>query len=119
MWLALQQNKPDDFIFSTGQQHSVRDFVLEATCLCGFDIEWRGSGVDEVGFDKNTNRVLIEVDASYFRPVEVDTLIGDPRKAKAILKWHAKTSFKELVRLMVESDLKENGLRPRKYFKPD
>ena len=118
MWLALQHSEPDDFIFSTGQQFSVRDFVREAFGLCGFDIEWRGSGADEVGFDKNTNRVLIEVDPSFFRPTEVDTLIGDPSKAKDVLNWNAKTSFKELVHLMVESDLKENGLDPDKFLKP-
>ena len=112
MWLVLQQPEPDDFVFSTGQQHSVRDFIREAFDLCGFDLGWRGSGVDEVGFDKNTNRVLIEIDPSHFRPAEVDTLIGDSRKAKDILNWHAKTSFKELVHLMVESDLNENGLEP-------
>ena len=118
MWLTLQQPKPDDFIFSTGRQYSVRDFVLEASTLCGFDIEWRNSGLDEVGFDKNTNRVLIKLDPSFIRPSEVDSLIGDSRKAKDILKWHAKTSFKELVRLMMESDLKENGLDSEKFLKP-
>ena len=118
MWLTLQQPKPDDFIFSTGQQYSVRDFVQEAFSLCGFDIIWRGSGTDEVGFDKNTNRVLVEVDSSFFRPTEVDTLIGDSSKAKRVLDWHPKTTFKELVSLMVESDLKINGLVPEKFLKP-
>ena len=118
MWLVLQQPEPDDFIFSTGQQYSVRDFILEAFSLCGFDLEWRGSGVDEVGFDKNTNRILIQVDPSFFRPTEVDTLVGNPRKAKDVLNWHAKTPFKELVHLMVESDLKGNGLDPEKFIKP-
>ncbi len=118
MWLTLQQPKPDDFIFSTGQQYSVRDFVREAFGLCGFDIAWRGSGTDEVGFDKNTNRVLVEVNPSFFRPTEVDTLIGDSSKAQKILNWHAKTPFKELVHLMVESDLKKSGLDPKKFLKP-
>jgi GDPmannose 4,6-dehydratase len=118
MWLALQHSEPDDFIFSTGQQFSVRDFVREAFGLWRFDIEWRGSGVDEVGFDENTNRVLIEVDPLIFCPTEVDTLIGDSSKTKNVLNWHAKTSFKELVHLMVESDLKENGLDPDKFLKP-
>ncbi len=118
MWLALQQPEPDDYVFATGQQYSVRDFILEASSLCGFDIEWQGSGLDEIGFDKNTNRDLIKVDPSFFRPTEVDTLIGDPRKAKEILNWHAKTTFKELVHLMVESDLKQAGLDPKNYIKP-
>jgi len=118
MWLTLQQPKPDDFIFSTGQQYSVRDFVQESFGLCGFDIAWRGSGTDEVGFDKNTNRVLVEVNPSFFRPTEVDTLIGDSSKAKNILNWHARTSFKELVHLMVKSDLKKSGLDPEKFLKP-
>ena len=118
MWLTLQQPKPDDFVFSTGKQYSVRDFVQEAFGFCGFDITWRGSRIDEVGFDKNTSRVLVEVNPSFFRPTEVDTLIGDPRKAQNILNWHAKTPFKELVHLMVESDLKEFGLDPKKFLKP-
>ncbi|MBT7272545.1 MAG: GDP-mannose 4,6-dehydratase [Nitrospina sp.] len=118
MWLSLQQPQPDDFIFSTGQQYSVRDFVREAFSLCGFDIVWRGSGTDEVGFDKNTNRVLVEVNPSFFRLTEVDTLLGDSSKAQNTLNWHPKTTFKELVNLMVESDLKEAGLDPRKFLKP-
>ena len=118
MWLSLQQPQPDDFIFSTGQQYSVRDFVREAFSLCGFDIVWRGSGTDEVGFDKNTNRVLVEVNPLFFRLTEVDTLLGDSSKAQNILNWHPKTTFKELVNLMVESDLKEAGLDPRKFLKP-
>ena len=117
MWLTLQQPKPDDYIFATGQQYSVRDFILEAFSLCGFDIEWQGSGVSEVGYDKNSNRSLIEVDPSFFRPTEVDTLIGDPKKAQNILNWRAKTTFKELVHLMVESDLKKSGLDPKNYIK--
>jgi GDPmannose 4,6-dehydratase len=118
MWLALQQPEPDDYVFATGQQYSVRDFIIEAFSLCGFDIKWRGSGLDEIGFDKNTNRDLIKVDLSFFRPTEVDTLIGDSRKAKEILNWRAKTTFKELVHLMVESDLKQVGLDPINYIKP-
>ena len=118
MWLSLQQPQPDDFIFSTGQQYSVRDFVREAFSLCGFDIVWRGSGTNEVGFDKNTNRVLVEVNPSFFRLTEVDALLGDSSKAQNILNWHPKTTFKELVNLMVESDLKEAGLDPRKFLKP-
>ena len=117
MWLTLQQSKPDDYVFSTGKQYSARDFVQEAFSLCGFDIAWRGSGTDEVSFDKNTSRVLVEVNPSFFRLTEVDTLIGDCCKAQNILNWQVKTPFKELVRLMVESDLKESGLDPKKLLK--
>ena len=117
MWLILQQPKPDDFVLSSGQQHSIRDFVHEAFELCGFNIAWRGSGTDEVGFDKNTDRTLVEVNPSFFRPSEVDTLIGDSGKANNILNWHSKTPFKELVYLMVEADLKKSGLDPKKFLK--
>ena len=94
MWLTLQQSKPDDYVFSTGKQYSARDFVQEAFSLCGFDIAWRGSGTDEVSFDKNTSRVLVEVNPSFFRLTEVDTLIGDCSKAQSILNWQVKTPFK-------------------------
>jgi len=117
MWLTLQQPKPDDYIFSTGKQYCVRDIVQEAFGLCGFDIAWRGSGSGEVGFDKNTSRVLVEVNPSLFRPAEVDTLLGDSRKAQNILNWKPKTPFKKLVHLMVESDLKKAGLDPKKFLK--
>jgi hypothetical protein len=99
MWLTLQQPKPDDFIFSTGQQYSVRDFVQESFGLCGFNIAWRGSGTDEVGFDKNTDRTLVEVNPSFFRPSEVDTLIGDSGKANNILKGVLECQFKILLAL--------------------
>ncbi len=118
MWATLQQDAPEDYIFSTGQQYSVRNFIREAFGLCGYEIEWRGSGVDEVGFDKASGRVLIEIDPAYFRPAEVDSLIGNFSKAKEQLNWQPRTSFKELVYLMVESDLKVNGLDPTKYLKP-
>jgi GDPmannose 4,6-dehydratase len=118
MWTALQQDAPDDYIFATGKQYKVRDFVQEAFGLCGYDIEWRGFGVDEVGYDKTSGRVLIEVDPAYFRPIEVDALIGNFDKAKKRLNWQPRISFKELVYLMVKSDLKTNKLDPTKYLKP-
>jgi GDPmannose 4,6-dehydratase len=118
MWTTLQQDTPDDYIFATGHQHKVRDFVEEAFGLCGYEIEWRGSGTSEVGFDTASGRVLIEVDPAYFRPAEVDTLLGNYGKAKEQLNWKPRTSFKELVYLMVESDLKANKLDPTKYIKP-
>ena len=118
MWATLQQDTPEDYIFATGQQYAVRDFVREAFGLCGYEIEWRGSGVNEVGFDKASSRVLIEIDPSHFRPAEVDSLIGNYGKAKEQLNWQPRTSFKKLVHLMVESDLKANKLDPTKYIKP-
>ena len=116
MWAALQFPTPEDYVFATGQQYSIRDFVQEAFGLCGYDIQWRGSGTNEVGFDKASGKVLIEIDPSYYRPAEVDALLGNSDKAKKQLNWHAKTSFKELVYLMVESDLKGNGLNPEKLI---
>ena len=117
MWATLQHDSPEDFIFATGKQYSVRDFVHEAFGLCGYDIKWRGEGTNEVGFDKNSGQVLIEIDPIYYRPAEVDTLIGSFDKAKTHLNWQPETSFKELVYLMVESDLKANNLDPNKHIK--
>ncbi len=118
MWATLQQDTPGDYIFATGRQYKVRDFIQEAFRLCGYDIKWRGSGTNEVGFDRISGRVLIEIDPAYFRPAEVDSLIGNFDKAKEQLNWQPKTSFKELVYMMVESDLKINKLDPAKYIKP-
>jgi GDPmannose 4,6-dehydratase len=117
MWAALQYHTAEDYVFATGQQYNVRAFVQEAFGLCGYNIQWRGSGTNEVGFDKESGEVLIEIDPSYYRPAEVDTLIGNFDKAKTKLNWEPKTSFKELVYLMVESDLKANNLDPEKYLK--
>ena len=87
MWATLQNDTPEDYIFATGQQYSVRDFIQEAFGLCGFSIEWRGVATNEVGFDKKTGQVLIEIDPSYYRPAEVDTLIGNFDKANMQLNW--------------------------------
>lgn len=112
MWLALQKDEPDDYVFATGQQHTVREFIEEAFGVCGIEIQWEGSDTDEKGIDKTSDRVLIEIDPAYFRPVEVESLLGDSQKAREKLDWHPKTSFKELVRIMVEADLKHVGLNP-------
>ncbi|MFI4891060.1 MAG: GDP-mannose 4,6-dehydratase [Steroidobacterales bacterium] len=104
-WLMLQQDKPEDFVIATGVQHYVRDFVVAAGNVLGMKIEWRGHGVDEVGIDSATGRELIRVDPIYFRPAEVETLLGDSTKARQKLGWKAETSFADLVREMVESDL--------------
>ena len=104
MWLMLQQDEPDDLVIATGETHSVREFVELAFGEVGIEIEWKGDGVDEVGVDKGTGDVLIEVDPRYYRPTEVDILIGDPRKAKEKLGWEAKVGLEELVKMMVEGD---------------
>ena len=97
MWLMLQQDQPDDYVIATGEQHSVREFVELAAPLFGLDIEWVGEGLDEKGVDKTTGRSIIEVSEKYFRPTEVDSLLGDATKAKEKLGWEPKTTFKQLV----------------------
>lgn len=105
MWRILQQDKADDYVLATGETHSIREFVELAFGHVGRKIEWRGTGVDEKGVDTATGDVLIEVDPRYFRPTEVDLLLGDPSKAHAKLGWKHTTTFPELVREMVSSDL--------------
>jgi GDPmannose 4,6-dehydratase len=97
MWLMLQQEEPDDYVIATGQQHSVRDFVEEAAPLFGFNIEWIGEGIDERGVDKVSKRTVVAVSEKYFRPTEVESLLGDATKAKEKLGWEPKTTFKQLV----------------------
>lgn len=106
MWLMLQQEKPDDFILSTGDDHSVREFIEKSFALKGFNIKWKGGGVDEIGYDENTGRELIFIDPKYFRPAEVEELLGDSTKARTELGWKPKISFDELVKEMVEEDCK-------------
>ncbi|QNU23483.1 GDP-mannose 4,6-dehydratase [Geobacillus zalihae] len=108
MWLMLQHDTPEDFVIATGEMHSVREFATLAFKYAGIEIEWQGEGINEKGIDKATGRVLIEVDPKYFRPAEVDQLLGDPAKAKKLLGWNpTKTPFEELVRIMVEADMKK------------
>ena len=106
MWLMLQQEKPDTYVLSTGETHPIRDFVQEAARACGFDIIWQGDGIDEIGIDRNTNKTIVKVNPKFFRPAEVELLVGDPSKAQEILGWKRKISYKELCRLMVEEDIK-------------
>ena len=106
MWLMLQHDTPEDFVIATGEQHSVREFTERAFHEVGIDLRWEGEGVEERGIDIATDRVLVEVDPKYFRPAEVETLLGDPTKAKELLGWNpSKTSFEELVRIMVRHDV--------------
>ncbi|MFD0047941.1 GDP-mannose 4,6-dehydratase [Actinomycetes bacterium NPDC127524] len=108
MWLILQHDKPEDFVIATGEMHSVREFVELSFKHTGIEIEWTGQGVDEKGIDKATGEVIVEVDTKFFRPAEVEQLLGDPTKAKTLLNWNpTKTSFEELVRIMVTEDLKK------------
>ena len=107
MWQMLQAEKPEDYILATGETHSVREFVEEAGKHFDFEIVWEGKGIEEKGIDKKTGKIIIEIDPKYFRPAEVDLLIGDYSKVKKDLGWEPKTSFKELVKIMCEEDLKE------------
>lgn len=106
MWLMLQQEEPEDYVIATGENHSVREFVTLAFHYAGIELRWEGEGLDEKGVDKATGRVLVAVDSRFFRPAEVDQLLGDPTKARTRLGWNPhKTSFQNLVRIMVEHDL--------------
>ena len=118
MWMALQQEKAEDYVFATGIQKSIREFVMEAFGICGFDIEWQGEGLEEKGIDRNSGRVLIEVDPKFFRPAEVDLLIGDASKAREKLGWEPRTPYNELVRIMVKNDLLHKGLDPAELMIP-
>ena len=104
MWRMLQTDTPEDFVIATGETHSVREFIEESFRHIGKDIEWKGKDENETGVDAKTGDLLIEIDKNYFRPTEVDLLIGDPSKAKKILGWEPKVTFKELVKIMVEAD---------------
>ena len=107
MWMMLQQEQPDDFVIATGEMHTVREFCELAFKEVGIDLRWEGHGAEEKGIDTQTGRVLIEVDPKYFRPCEVEQLLGDPTKAKTVLGWNpTKTSFKQLIKKMVEHDMR-------------
>jgi len=107
MWLMLQQDKPEDYVISTGETHTVREFVERAAKHLGFDIVWEGEGINEKGIDKNTGDVIVEIDPKYFRPTEVEILLGDYSKAKNNLGWEPEISFDEMVSLMVKNDLEK------------
>lgn len=119
MWMMLQHHTPEDFVIATGETHSVREFVTLAFLEAGISIIWEGVGINERGIDGLTGKVLVEVDPKYFRPTEVDLLLGDPSKAKKVLGWNpTKTSFKELIKIMINNDCKyvEKEDRIRKEF---
>lgn len=107
MWLILQHPQPEDFVIATGEMHTVREFATLAFLEVGIELEWQGSGVDEKGMDRKTGKVLVEVDPKYFRPAEVEQLLGDPTKARTLLGWNPRqTSFEQLVKIMVAHDMK-------------
>ncbi len=108
MWMMLQQPEPDDFVLATGEMHSVRDFIESAFKAVGMEIVWKGEGVDETGVDRESGKTLVKVNPRFFRPAEVDMLVGDPGKAKEKLGWATETSFNELVDIMVKRDIERN-----------
>jgi len=105
MWMMLQQSEPDDYVLATGETHTVREFVEKAFEVAGFYIEWEGEGVNIKGIDKKSGKILVEVSSEFYRPAEVDILIGDATKARQKLGWYPKTKFEELVEIMVKADL--------------
>jgi len=124
-WLMLQQENPEDFVIATGVQYSVRDFVNKAAKAVGIEMDWQGVGVDEKGYDKSTGKCLVEVDERYFRPTEVETLLGDPTNAKEKLGWVPKIGLEEMVKEMVDHDImiakrdalcEKEGYRTNRYY---
>jgi GDPmannose 4,6-dehydratase len=119
MWRIVQQDEPDDYVLATGQAHSVREFVEKAFACVGRTIAWKGTGADEKGIDRDSGKVLIEVDPRYFRPTEVEALIGDPRKAHNKLGWRHRVTFEELVQEMVKADLKAVRFEQERHGRSD
>ena len=109
MWRMLQQDMPDDYVLATNETHTVREFAELSFRAAGIEIEWRGSGVGEKGYDAETGRLLVDVDPRYFRPAEVELLWGNPSKAERELGWQRKVSFADLVRMMVRADMEQCG----------
>jgi GDPmannose 4,6-dehydratase len=125
MWLMLQQNEPDDYVVATGEAHSVREFVEAACKHLSIDLEWQGKGRDETGIDKKTGKTIVRIDPRYFRPAEVEFLLGNPQKASDRLGWKPKVTFSELVTMMVDADyrqqerelyLKNGGYEVKNYY---
>jgi GDPmannose 4,6-dehydratase len=105
MWLMLQQDKPDDYVLATGEKHTVREFCQAAFGRAGINLEFRGKGEDEVAIDSRSGKEVIAIDSRYYRPTEVELLIGDASKAKRVLGWSPRTTFTELVEMMVDADI--------------
>jgi GDPmannose 4,6-dehydratase len=118
MWLMLQQPEPDDYVLATGESHSVREFVEGAFAHIGRHIEWCGEGVEDVGMDKTSNQPSVSIDPRYFRPTEVETLLGNPAKPKRKLGWSHRIGFAQLVAEMMESDL-QRAPRARQRYGPE
>lgn len=116
MWMMLQHDTPDDYVVATGETHSVREFLEHAGRLLGYELQWQGSGLEEKGVDVKTGKILIEIDPYYYRPTEVDLLLGDASKIKQILGWEPKVKFEELVKLMLEAEFETRGLVTGDYF---
>jgi GDPmannose 4,6-dehydratase len=110
MWLMLQQNEPDDFVVATGETRSVREFVERAAGIAGFDLIWEGKGPDETGIDKKTGQTIVKIDPKFYRPAEVDLLLGDPTKALKVLGWKPIISFDGLVEIMMRADMEQMGV---------
>jgi GDPmannose 4,6-dehydratase len=117
MWLMLQQDKPEDYVIATGETHSVREFVEYTASLLGYKIKWQGEGLKEVGIDEKSGKVLINIDKAYYRPSEVDILLGDSSKARQKLNWAPKVKFKDLIDLMIKEEFKERGIPSDQYIK--
>ncbi len=110
MWLMLQQDEPDDYVIATGEAHSVKEFAEAVFAYADFDLMWEGKGLEEKGIDVKTGRVLIEVRQEYFRPLETEFLLGDATRAREKLGWKPKTKFEELVKIMVDADMKRERM---------
>lgn len=104
MWMILQHENPSDYVIATGEMHTVREFIEKAFQMLEMPIQWEGSGADEVGIDKNSNKVVVRIDPRYYRPTEVDQLLGDASKAREILGWKPTVTFEQLVEIMVKAD---------------
>lgn len=111
MWMMLQRDEPEDFVVATGESHTVRQFIDAAAQVAGYRIEWEGSGTEEIGRDAETGKVIVDIDPRFYRPAEVDLLLGDPTKAKQLLGWEPKVMFQELVEIMTTADLDAFGVR--------
>jgi GDPmannose 4,6-dehydratase len=116
MWQMIQQDTPDDFVIATGETHSVREFVEESARLLGFSLQWEGNGLSEKGIDAKSGKTIVAIDEAYFRPAEVNLLLGDASKAKEKLGWTPTVTFKELVKIMLEAEFEEKGLEAATYI---